>query len=88
MKKHWKHYKAFKDTVEAAGYHIAVKILNMADFGAPQARHRTVLLAGRDFIPTLPEPVFKPDQYRTVRDAIGGLPPLVAGGRILRTQCI
>lgn len=80
-KKHWKHYKAFKDTVEAAGYHIAVKILNMADFGAPQARHRTVLLAGRDFIPTLPEPVFKPGQYRTVRDAIGGLPPLVAGGK-------
>lgn len=80
-KKHWKHYKAFKDTVEAAGYHIAVKILNMADFGAPQARHRTVLLAGRDFIPTLPEPVFSPEQYRTVRDAIGGLSPLMAGGK-------
>lgn len=80
-KKHWVHYKAFKDTVEAAGYHIAVKILNMADYGTPQARFRTVLLASRDFIPTLPEPVFTPSQYRTVRDAIGKLPPLEAGGK-------
>lgn len=78
-KKHWHHYQAFKDTVEAAGYHIAVKILNMADCGAPQARFRTVLLAAKDFIPTLPEPVFFPGQYRTVRDAIGKLPPLAAG---------
>ena len=78
-KKHWKHYKAFKDTVEAAGYKIMVKILNMADYGAPQARFRTVLIASRDFIPTLPSPVFKPEQYRTVRDAIGSLPPLSAG---------
>lgn len=79
-KKHWHHYLAFKETVEAAGYKIAVKILNMADYGTPQARFRTVLIAGRDFIPTLPEPVFTPEQYRTVRDAIGDLPPLSAGG--------
>lgn len=78
-KKHWHHYQAFKDTVEAAGYHIAVKILGMADYGTPQSRYRTVLIAAKDFIPTLPEPVFSPDQYRTVRDAIGSLPPLKAG---------
>lgn len=51
----------------------------MADYGAPQAHFRTVLIAARDFIPTLPEPVFSPDRYRTVRDAIGNLPPLEAG---------
>ena len=78
-KKHWHHYQAFKDTVEAAGYHIAVRILNMAEYGAPQARFRTVLLASKEFIPTLPDPVFAPEQFRTVRDAIGHLPPLVAG---------
>lgn len=78
-KKHWSHYKAFKDIVEKAGYHISVDILNMADFGTPQARFRTVLLAAKDFIPSLPSPVFHPDQYRTVRDAIGNLPPLKAG---------
>ena len=80
-KKHWHHYQAFKDTVEAAGYHIAVKILGMAAYGTPQSRFRTVLIAARDFIPTLPEPVLSPDQYRTVRDAIGSLPPLKAGGK-------
>lgn len=78
-KKHWNHFQAFKDTVEAAGYHIAVKILGMADYGAPQARFRTVVIAARDFVPTLPEAVFSADQYRTVRDAIGMLPPLQAG---------
>lgn len=80
-KKHWAHYQAFKNTVEAAGYNIAVKILNMADYGTPQARFRAVLIASRDFIPTLPTPVFKPGQYRTVRDAIGNLPSLAAGGK-------
>ena len=80
-KKHWHHFAAFKETVEAAGYHIAVKILGMAGYGTPQARFRTVLIAARDFIPTLPEPVLAPDQYRTVRDAIGHLPPLTAGGK-------
>ncbi len=80
-KKHWMHFQAFKDTVTAAGYHIAVKILGMADYGTPQSRFRTVLVAARDFIPTLPEAVFSPDQYRTVRDAIGSLPPLTAGGK-------
>ena len=78
-KKHWHHFQAFKDTVQAAGYHIAVKILGMADYGTPQSRFRTVLIAAKDFIPTLPEPVFSSDQYRTVRDAIGSLPPLKAG---------
>lgn len=78
-KKHWHYYEAFKSTLEQAGYHIAVKILNMADFGTPQARFRTVLLASREFTPSLPEPVFTPATYRTVRDAIGWLPPLAAG---------
>ena len=67
-KKHWHHFQAFKDTVEAAGYHIAVKILGMADYGTPQSRFRTVLIAAKDFIPTLPEPVFTSEQYRTVRE--------------------
>lgn len=78
-KKHWHHYEAFKETVKAAGYHIAVKILNMAEYGTPQARFRTVLIADRDFVPTLPEPILKPEQFRTVRDAIGDLPPLKVG---------
>lgn len=77
--KHWHHYEAFKNVLEKSGYNITVKILNMADYGTPQARFRTVLLASRDFIPSLPEPVYTPASYKTVRDAIGWLPPLAAG---------
>lgn len=80
-KKHWHHYLAFKTVVEDAGYNIAVDILNMADYGVPQSRFRTVLIASRDFIPTLPERTFEPENYRTVRDAIGDLPPLRSGGK-------
>lgn len=65
-KKHWHHYLAFKTVVEDAGYNIAVDILNMADYGVPQSRFRTVLIASRDFIPTLPERTFEPENYRTV----------------------
>lgn len=83
-KKHWHHFQVFKDTVKASGYHIAVKILGMADYGTPQSRFRTVVVAAKDFIPTLPEPVFRPEQYRTVRDAIGKLPPLKAGEKDLK----
>ena len=39
------------------------------------------MVAARDFIPTLPDPVFSPEQYRTVREAIGELLPLQAGGK-------
>lgn len=78
-KKHWHYYEAFRSILEEAGYCITVKILNMADFGTPQARFRTVLLASREFVPSLPEPVYTSATYKTVRDAIGWLPPLTAG---------
>lgn len=80
-KKHWHHYLAFKTIIEGAGYSIAVGILNMADYGVPQSRFRTVLIASKDFIPTLPYRTFDPEHYRTVRDAIGDLPPLMSGGK-------
>lgn len=79
-KKHWHHFEKFRTTVEAAGYHVAVDVLNMACFGTPQTRHRAVLIAAKDFIPSLPQPQYSPPDFRTVRDAIGALPPLSAGG--------
>ena len=53
-KKHWHHYQAFKDTVEAAGYHIAVKILGntgrgccqrqrLLSPGSAMPRHRSIV---------------------------------------------
>ncbi|WAC08058.1 MAG: DNA cytosine methyltransferase [Thermodesulfobacteriota bacterium] len=79
-KKHWHHYQAFQSTLEKGGYHIAADILNMAEYGVPQERFRAVIIASKHFVPTLPEPQLSRRAFRTVRDAIGALPPLEAGG--------
>lgn len=78
-KKHWNHYKYFASVLEENGYNISAKIINMAEFGVPQARFRAVVVASKKFIPTLPEPRFDRKSYKTVRDAIEGLPYLSAG---------
>lgn len=67
------------------GYETECRILNAADYGAPQVRCRTIVLGWRA---DLPRPVFpvpthgvgkglKP--YVTLMDAIGDLPTLAAG---------
>lgn len=53
------------------GYKWAAGILNAADFGVPQRRHRGLLIATRYVQPALPEPT---RESATVRDAIGDLP--------------
>lgn len=61
------------------GYEVSVNKVFCPDYGIPQTRKRLVLLASRigkiDLIP----PTHKPDNYVTVRDAIGNLPALAAG---------
>lgn len=64
-------------------YHVDYKILNAADYGAPQFRERVFVVGNRvdrDFV--FPERQYGPGggaaemrPYRTVRDAICGLPP-------------
>ena len=77
--KHWHHYEAFKNVIEDGGYKITSQIINAAEYGVPQERFRAVVLATKNFIPTLPEPILKRPSFKTVRDAIGHLPPLKAG---------
>lgn len=56
------------DTVEP-------KILNAADYGVPQRRNRVFFLGYRKGLtpPEYPEPVVKPENYLTLKDAIGDL---------------
>lgn len=64
-------------------YRVGYKILNAADYGAPQFRERVFVVGNRidrEFV--FPEREYGPDSedaklkpYRTVRDAICGLPP-------------
>lgn len=77
-KRHWKYYQQGRSLLESAGYHVRSRVCNFAGFGLPQERFRAVMMA----LPhpfDMPEPVLDHDQFRTVRDAIGGLPPLESG---------
>lgn len=69
LRANWR-LRAFKRSLQTIGYKVKVDVLNVADYGVPQRRHRLVLVASRtssvDF-------VHPPLQTRTVRDAIGTL---------------
>jgi len=70
----------FKRMLKSAGYSFVIGTLDAKHFGVPQTRARLVLLAvkGRDRDVDLPRARGTP--FRTVRDAIEGLPVLRAGG--------
>ena len=74
--------KVFSDfvcTLEAEGYCVSYKVVNVADYGVPQRRKRLILLASRlKNISILPPTHAK---YVTVKDAIGKLPPIAAGAQ-------
>lgn len=69
----------FVRALEETGYDVAHAVLDCADFSVPQHRKRLVLVAVRHGRAILPVPSTISDR-RTVRDAIGGLPPIPAGG--------
>lgn len=77
--KNWLFYKKYVDILIASGYKISSGIVNMAQYGVPQERHRTVIISSRKFIPTLPPQTRDRDSFATVRDAIGSLPRLSIG---------
>lgn len=79
---HWHHFAAFKDSLAADGFHLRVRVENLATFGVPQERYRALVLASRESSRIkMPIPHVRPAHFKTVRDAIGSLPPLSAGER-------
>ncbi len=62
----------FKKSLEEVGYILKAEILNVADYGVPQRRKRTVVVASRLGEPGLGR---KAKSIRTVRQAIGTLKP-------------
>jgi len=68
------------DNLNQLGYFVNWNILQVADFGVPQSRRRLVLLAGKGFRVSLPEPTHARNgknhlqPWRTLRQTIGGLP--------------
>lgn len=71
------HYEALTANLARLGYGIWAGVHDLSTLGLPQRRTRALLIASRDGTPLpLPHP---PGIVRTVRDAIGHLPPVAPG---------
>ncbi len=69
----------FLDNLKNKGYQVDYQIVNCAEYGLPQQRNRLVLLASQlGDIKLLSSSEFG-SKKRSVRDAIGKLPPIEAG---------
>ena len=73
-------YRQLRDRLETLGYQLTEDTLQVADYGVPQFRRRFVLLGGLGFGIPLPDTTHSgsPKEalapWRTVRDAIEGMP--------------
>jgi DNA (cytosine-5)-methyltransferase 1 len=76
---HWPHFEQWKARIEAAGYTVRIAIHNLAEFGVPQERFRALVIASKWPFFEMPRPILSRGAFRTVKDSIGGLPPLNAG---------
>jgi DNA (cytosine-5)-methyltransferase 1 len=79
-KKHWAHFEEWQSKLRNAGYNIKVAIHNLAEFGVPQERFRTLVIAAKWKHFAMPRGFLTYSEFRTVKEAIAHLPPLEAGG--------
>lgn len=76
--KYWDHFEEARSIFEDHGFTVRQAIYNSAEFGVPQERFRAIVIAMRkQFL--LPYPLYDVDEFKTVRDAIGHLPPVDPG---------
>jgi len=81
--KYESYYQSAKRIFKDAGYIVYQKVYNTAAFGVPQERFRLLsMMMKKDFL--LPEEIYNREQFLTVKDAIGDLPKIAPGERILR----
>lgn len=71
-------FKNFKNTLRSLGYTVWVDVVDCAEYGLPQRRNRTVLLASLHGDIKLRAPITS--KMRTVADAIKALPAIRHGG--------
>lgn len=69
----------FVDSLKNEGYHVKYQVVYCPDYGVPQTRKRLVLLASRFGEIELISPTHTKENYVTVQDVIGNLPPIAAG---------
>lgn len=76
--RYWEHFHRAQEIMVGLGYVVKDNIYNAAEFGVPQERFRSVVIAmKKNFV--LPTGFLRKDNFHTVRDAIGDLPPVAAG---------
>jgi DNA (cytosine-5)-methyltransferase 1 len=73
-------FKEFVDDLESADYRVFPQVVYCPDYGIPQQRKRLVLLASKFGDIKLIKRTHKPGNYKTVKDAIGKLRSIEAGG--------
>ena len=78
-KKYWKHFEQARKIFTQSGYIVHQSIYNSATFDVPQERFRSIVLAlKKEFM--MPEPIIdNPNDFLTVRQAIGQLPKVKPG---------
>lgn len=73
-------FKDFLSSLSEEGFYKPyANVVHCPDYGVPQKRDRLIVLASKLGIISLIKPTYSEDTYRTVRMAIGGLPPIAAG---------
>lgn len=70
------HYMEAKQIFEEYGYFVVQRIYNAAGFYVPQARNRAIIVASKYPNFNLPDEILSENEFVTVRDAIGNLPPI------------
>lgn len=69
----------FIEILEMNRYHVTWSIVHAEDYGVPQKRRRLILFASKFGSVNLIKPTHQPENYKTVRQTIGQLPPLKDG---------
>ncbi|HEV2297649.1 MAG TPA: DNA (cytosine-5-)-methyltransferase [Candidatus Acidoferrales bacterium] len=73
-------FKRFVTNLRSLGYSVTYSNVNCWTYGVPQTRTRLVLFASKYGEISLVTPTHSPNRRRTVRQAIGRLEPIKAGG--------
>ena len=76
--RYWPIVQEARRILGRAGFHTRLAIHDMADFGVPQNRYRAVMIGMRKPF-WMPSGFIHRSRHRTVREAIGHLPPIDAG---------
>lgn len=74
--KYRNHYDEAKQVFSQHGYKVTQRVYNAAAFGVPQARRRAIVVASKSPNFELPDVLLAENEFKTVRDAIGDLPPI------------